>query len=108
MTARKAANGVVSLAEVDDLQAAYAEIRRDPYEFRWADQTWTLPHLGALDYRLQAELETVQSIDVDHLESLFARMFGPEQAARWAQVEVPSPVLFMLFDRWIQHSGAKA
>lgn len=102
MTARN-----VTKPEVDDLDAAYAEVRRDPYVFAWAGRDWSLPHLGNLDYRLQAEIETFNSIDVEQMEGLFARMFGPEQAAAWAAVEVPTPVLFMLFDRWIKHAGAK-
>ena len=95
--------------EVDDLAAAYAEIAPKPYRFSWAGQEWMLPHLGGLDYRLQAEIENVGENlnNLDYLEGLFARMFGAEQAARWAEVEVPTPVLFMLFDRWVKHSGAK-
>ena len=68
---------------------AYQEIRREPYTFQWADRQWTLPHLGELDYRLQAEIESVEGLDVKQLENLFARIFGPTQAAAWAQVEVP-------------------
>lgn len=99
--------GAVVKPQVDDLEAAYAEVRRDPYVFAWAGREFTLPHLGNLDYRLQAEIETLSNLDVEHLEGLFARMFGPDQAKVWATVEVPTPVLFMLFDRWITHSGAK-
>lgn len=102
MTARN-----VTQPEVDDLEAAYAEVRRDPYVFAWAGRDWSLPHLGNLDYRLQAEIETLKDLDVEHLEGLFARLFGAEQATAWATVEVPTPVLFMLFDRWIKHSGKK-
>jgi len=93
--------------KVDSLTLAYAEIKREPYEFEWAGQEWRLPHLGALDYRLQAEIENSEGLDVKQLESLFTRIFGEEQAARWAAVEVPTPVLFMLFERWVEHSGRK-
>lgn len=95
-------------AGVDDLQAAYAEVAREPYVFMWADREWSLPHLGALDYRLQAEIESLQTLDTKQLEELFARIFGPVQAPLWAEVEVPTPVLFMLFDRWVEHSGRKS
>lgn len=97
----------MTASAMDDLDTAYAEVRRDPYEFRWAEQSWSLPHLGSLDYRLQAEIETLNELDVERLENLFARMFGAEQASRWADVEVPTPVLFMLFDRWVKHAGAQ-
>lgn len=94
-------------AGVDDLDAAYAEIRRDPYIFTWAAREWSLPHLGSLDYRLQGEIENSDGLDLAQLESLFARIFGSEQAKAWAAVEVPTPVLFLLFERWVGHSGRK-
>lgn len=94
-------------AEVDDLQAAYAEIQRPPYEFTWADRVWTLPHIGELDYRIQSEIEATDTWDVPRLESLFTRMFGPEQAAAWAEVKVPAGFLMMLFERWVKFSGRK-
>lgn len=93
---------------VDSLVAAYNEIRRDPYEFEWPEgRTWSLPHLGALDYRLQGEIESSDGLTVAQLEHLFARIFGTEQAEEWAKVEVPTPVLFLLFERWVEHSGRK-
>lgn len=98
---------IVAPDGVDDLQRAYQAIRRQPYTFQWADRQWTLPHLGELDYRLQAEIESVEGLDVKALENLFARIFGPTQAAAWAQVEVPTPVLMMLFDRWVKHAGGE-
>jgi hypothetical protein len=105
-----AVEGTIEPKQVDSLVAAYAEIRREPYVFEWPEgKTWTLPHLGELDYRLLAEVENIgdKASDLPYLESLFARMFGPEQAAAWAEVEVPTSVLFMLFERWVQHSGSK-
>lgn len=91
----------------DDLDAAYAEIRRDPYIFTWAAREWTLPHLSDLDFRIQLKIETAESLDVNELIGLFGEMFGAGQAEAWAQVQVPTPVLFLLFERWLKHSGAK-
>lgn len=99
--------GEVVSAASDDLDAAYAAIRKAPYTFTWASQEWSLPHLGALDYRLQMEIENYAELGVAELMDLFDRLFGPEQAARWTQTEVPTPVLFMLFKRWIEFCGGK-
>nr|WP_221374407.1 hypothetical protein [Actinoplanes polyasparticus] len=92
---------------VDDLDAAYAELRREPYTFQWAGQQFTLPHINDLDFRILAEIETLDTADVAKVLDLFNRMFGPEQAARWSEVSVPTPVLFMLFERWIAHGGGQ-
>jgi hypothetical protein len=92
---------------VDDLDAAYAEIRREPYVFTWAAREWALPHIGDLDYRILAEIENYQSLDVTQLLGLFTRMFGPDQAEAWADVSVPTPVLYLLFEHWLEHGGAK-
>lgn len=94
----------------DSLVAAYAEIRRDPYVFEWPEgRWWSLPHPGDLDYRLLGELEQIDDkvADLEYLEGLFARIFGPDQAEAWQQVEVPTPVLFLLFDRYMKHAGAE-
>jgi hypothetical protein len=93
--------------ELDDLDAAYAAIRRTPYRFRFADQAWELPHIGELDYRLQQEIENANGLDTAALEALFARCFGKEQAARWALIEVPLSALFMLFERWLRFCGVE-
>lgn len=98
---------MTALPELDDLDAAYAAVCRDPYRFQWAGQTWTLPHIGELDYRLQQEIEQSAGLDTAALESLFARCFGEEQAARWSKVSVPISVLFMLFERWLKFCGAE-
>jgi hypothetical protein len=106
-TTAPADRGVAVDSAPDDLDAAYAEIRREPYLFTWAARQWQLPHLGGLDYRLQLEIEQTDSWDVDAVQALLARLFGAEQAQAWATVEVPTPVLFMVFERWLAHSGEK-
>lgn len=93
---------------VDDLDAAYAEIVREPYHFTWQGRTWSLPHMGELDFRLQAEIESMDEYTIDSIDKLFKRIFGAEQAADWAQTTVTGPFLAMLFDRWLAHSGAKS
>jgi hypothetical protein len=93
---------------VDDLDAAYAEIRREPYAFRLNGRDWILPHIQDLDYRVLADIETMNTADVPAILSLFNRMFDPEQAAAWADTPVPNPVLFLLFERWLAHGGAQS
>lgn len=91
---------------VDDLDAAYASIRRSPYEFQWQGEQWELPHLSELDYRLQLEIESHDELGAKELTVLFAKIFG-SQTARWERTAVPTQVLFMIFERWIAHSGGK-
>ena len=88
-----------------NLQAVYAEQARKPFRFFWADRWWTLPHLRELDYRIQSEIESTESWTVPAMLGLFGRIFGPEQAEAWDEVEVPGPAIGMLFDRYIAHSG---
>lgn len=91
----------------DDLDAAYAEIRKEPYVFTWAGREFSLPHLAELDFRLQMRIEEAQSLGAPELLALFDEMFGPEQAADFAKVTMPTGALFMLFERWLNYSGAK-
>lgn len=93
--------------EVDDLDAAYAEVRREPYLFKWVGRQWTLPHIGELDYRVQAEIEDISELSLAQVNDLFKRLFGPEQADDWEQATQPGPFLSILFERWIKHSGRK-
>lgn len=99
---------VVDAAEVDDLDIAYTEIARAPYRFRWSGQEWTLPHMADLDFRLQAEIESMSEYTIDAIDKLFARIFGGDQAARFAAIPVPGPMLAMLFERWLKYSGSIA
>lgn len=92
---------------VDDLDAAYAEIRRDPYLFTWAGREWTLPHLSDLDYRTMLRIEQRDELGVEELAALFADLFSADQRDAWAQTNVPLAVVFMLFDRMVKHSGAQ-
>jgi hypothetical protein len=96
---------VVDAPKVDDLDVAYKEIAREPYRFRWAGRDWTLPHMGELDYRIQAEIESTTEFTLDKIDTLFRRMFGPEQADAFNETTVTGPFLAMLFDRWLTHSG---
>ncbi|GIM88751.1 hypothetical protein [Paractinoplanes toevensis] len=98
---------LAEVEEFDDLDAAYAEIRRKPYGFVYSGQRWVLPHIGELDRRIQAELENAESLTFDQIDNLFRRLFGPEQAARWEQVEQPGSKIELFFQRWIAHSGVK-
>ena len=43
---------MTAIEQVDDLDAAYAEIRKDPYTFTLGGRQWTLPHMSDLDYRM--------------------------------------------------------
>lgn len=100
-------SGISSVSAADDLDAVYAEIRKEPYVFTWAGREWALPHLSDLDFRVQLKIENAESLDVNELIALFGEMFGPDQATAWADVPVPTPVLYLLFERWLNHSGAK-
>jgi hypothetical protein len=92
---------------VDDLDAAYKAVAREPYRFRWVGREWALPHIGELDYRLQAEIEDISELSLAQVDDLFRRLFGPEQADDWAQATQPGQFLSLLFERWIKHSGRK-
>jgi hypothetical protein len=94
-------------AAADDLDAAYAEIRREPYIFTWAGREWSLPHLSDIDYRTMLKIEQRDELGVEELVALFAELFSQDQQVAWAEAVVPLPVVFMLFDRLMKHSGAK-
>jgi hypothetical protein len=98
---------VMPAAEVDDLDAAYAEVAREPYRFQWQGRQWELPHMAELDYRIQDEIENTESFDITAINKLFDRMFGADQAAAFQETRVTAPFLAMLFDRWLKHSGAR-
>lgn len=91
---------------VDDLDAAYAEIRKAAYDFQFAGRSWSLPHLSDLDYRLMNRIESYTTLTTAELEGLFEEILG-DQAGQWQQTQVPTPVLFMVFERWIKHSGGE-
>ncbi len=98
---------LAEVEEFDDLDAAYAEVRRRPYGFVWAGQKWVLPHIGSLDWRLRARIEDMDSLGIDDIYQLFADMFGPGQAERWKQTVQPTDALPLLFERWLAHSKVK-
>jgi hypothetical protein len=95
------------LSGPDDLDAAYAEIRKEPYQFLWpAGRQWSLPHLSDLDYRLMNRIESYTTLTTTELEALFVEILG-DQAEQWGQTKVPTPVLYMVFERWIKHCGGE-
>lgn len=95
--------------KVYDLQAKYAAQARKPFVFRWADRTWTLPHIAELDYELQAQIEMWDASDgsLAKINEFFVQIFGEEQAAEWAKVNKPIGMLPMLFNDWLAHSGSE-
>lgn len=102
------------MAEIYDLDARYAEVVKEPFQFRWAGKEWELPHFGDIDWRaagLATQIEAVvgddgnAEIDVSVLQQLFDYAFGPEQAARWAKVRQPVTAMTMLFTDWQKHGG---
>jgi hypothetical protein len=98
---------LAEVEEFDDLDAAYAEVARKPYGFVWAGQKWVLPHIGELDYRVQAEIESVSELTLPQINDLFKRLFGPAQADRWDAAPQPGSMLSIFFERWIKHGGRK-
>lgn len=91
----------------DDLDAAYAEVRRDPYGFTWMGREWTLCHFGELDIETQDAIERSSEMDMERLKQLFVEAMGEQQADDWSRVRRPPEFLSMLFERWLKHSGAK-
>lgn len=91
----------------DDLDAAYAEIRRDPYDFTWKGRQWTLCHFAELDYETQGKIEESTELTLADLTDIFRQAMGDEQFAEWRTVRRPVGVLEILFKRWVEHSGAK-
>lgn len=98
----------VPLSAPDDLDAAYSEVRKPPYDFTWSGRDWSMPHMMDQDYRVLARIEGYAELGVDELISLVADLLGKDQRQAWADVDVPTSVLYMLFDRYMKHCGAKA
>lgn len=86
----------------------HRHVAKQPYSFPWQGRDWVLPHMAGLDYRLQNQIAKFDTLDMDELEQLFDRMLGKEQAAEWAQVDVPGDYLTMVFTDWLEHSGEQA
>jgi hypothetical protein len=106
MTDKPTAVASEVVGKPDDLDAAYAEIRKQPYDFQFAGRSWSLPHLSDLDYRLMNRIESYTTLTTTELEGLFNEILG-DQAEQWGQTKVPTPVLYMVFERWIKHSGGE-
>src|SRR5262249_6242318 len=91
----------------DDLDAAYAEIRRAPYTFQWQGREWTVCHFAELDYETQGKLEGSTDMGLDDLQGLFREAMGDAQYAEWGRGRRPVDLLPILFERWVKHSGSK-
>lgn len=46
------------MTELYDLDAAAAELEREPYQFTYKGETWTLRHLADVDWRLIEQADT--------------------------------------------------
>ena len=93
------------MSETYDLQRLYAEKAGEAFTFRWADREWTLPSVYMLDIEVQHRVENVDSnAGMDALNSLFDDLLGAEQGARWREVTRPLPMIFDLFQAWMDHS----
>lgn len=87
-----------------DLDAAWAEERREPFRFRWAGVRWEVPHLTEIvDWRQVADAD---SMDLTAIQALLRTGMG-ERAEEWAAVTQPVPAMFKLYDRWMEHSGMR-
>lgn len=89
-----------------DLQRLYAEKAGGPFEFTWADRTWTLPNMRMLDMATQERLENLDTATttVETINVLFDDLMGAEQGARWRQTVRPLPMVMDLFQAWLEHS----
>ncbi len=87
-----------------DLDAAWAEQRREPFKFRWTGVWWSVPHLSEIvDWRQVADAD---SMDLAAIQKLLKTGLG-ERAEEWEQVTQPVPAMFKLYDQWMVHSGMK-
>ena len=101
------------MAEIYDLDAIYAEVRAEPFRFRWSGRDWELPNFGDIDLRaagLVAQIETLADEDnktgtIELLSKVFEYSFGEEQAALWAKTAQNVSALMKLFEAWQKHSG---
>lgn len=89
-----------------DLQRLYTEKAGGPFEFTWADQTWTLPNPRMLDITVIEKVDGLSPADasVDTINALFDDIMGAEQGARWREVPRPLPMLMDLLKAWMEHS----
>lgn len=103
------------MAELYDLDAAYAETRQEPFRFKWAGHEWELPHFGDVDWRaaqladdLKAlgDSDGVAEVDIEVLQKLFEYAFGPQQAKRWADVPQNVTAMIKLFVAWQEYGGS--
>lgn len=87
-----------------DLDAAWAEERREPFKFRWSGVWWTVPHMSEIvDWRQVADAD---SMDLPAIQKLL-RTGMSERAEEWERVTQPVPAMFKLYDRWMEHSGMR-
>ncbi|MEU7771222.1 hypothetical protein AB0C44_07840 [Micromonospora taraxaci] len=90
--------------DVFDLDAYVAEHRKEPYRFRYGGQDFELPHAQDTDWRVA---QAADQGDVEAIQTLFRRGFGPEQWERFDALPQPAGAMGELFRRWQAHSGTK-
>jgi hypothetical protein len=96
----------VTAAKPYDLQRLYEEKAGGPFEFTWADQTWSMPNMRMLDIATQDRIENleVSGSGVETINELFDDLMGTEQGQRWRAVVRPLPMILDLFQAWLEHS----
>jgi len=86
-----------------DLDAAWVEMKRPPFHFRWAGVSWELPHLGDVDWRVVA---LADEMDLPKIQEALHLGLG-ERASEFDEHPQNTPAMFKLFDRWMEHSGMR-
>lgn len=86
-----------------DLDAAWADEERPPFKFRWGGVWWTVPHLGDIDWRV---VSLADEMDLEAIQEALRIGLG-ERAEEFDKQTQPTPAMFKLFDKWLEHSGQK-
>jgi hypothetical protein len=90
--------------EVSKYDVLAAEADRRAFTFSYQGREWSIRHMADLDYRLARD--GALKGDLDAIDKLFRRGMGQEQFAAWeAETDVPSEVLKVIFDDYLEHCG---
>jgi hypothetical protein len=89
------------MSEVYDLDAAAAEIIREPFRFRYGGREWEFAHMADVDWRVISDADTG---DMDAVKKAFKIALG-DQAKEFDKLPQPISVMNNLFSRWLKHSG---